>query len=88
MSNESQAKLVQTKASLALKQKLTDNNKKAATHFHAVKKHNIDTFKHHEADNHHKAATTLMLANGYQISAKEIQKKEFTNHAQKATNKM
>ncbi len=63
------------------KQKNVDNHKKIATHLGTAAKHLEDAAKHHQADNHEKAALSTVKSQGHLLLANEAQKENAKNHA-------
>ncbi len=57
------------------------NHKKAATHLEAAAKLHLEAAKHHEENNHDKAHSCCVKANGHTIHARESQKEILKQHA-------
>ncbi len=60
-----------------------ENHKKAATHFEAAAKSHLEAAKHHENENHDKAAKSTVEAHGHAHLAHEAQKEDVKQHSTK-----
>jgi hypothetical protein len=58
-----------------------ENHKKTATHLEAAAKSHIEAAKHHEDENHEKAAKSTITAHGHTELAIEAQKENAKLHA-------
>ena len=76
-----QNKTEETKVSPVEKQNRIDSHKKTANHLDQASKYHLEAAKHHEADDHDKAAKSALTAQGHLILAHEGQKEEAKKYA-------
>jgi len=57
-----------------------DNHKKAASHFEAAAKSHLEAAKHHENEDHEKAALSTIEAHGHSSLANEAQQVDAKKH--------
>jgi hypothetical protein len=74
-------KIEQKKVSPADNKKRIENHKTTATHLEAAAKNHLEAAKHHENEEHEKAAKSTITAHGHLALAKEAQIEDLKNHA-------
>lgn len=85
MKTETPTKSEKTVVSPVDNKKDVENHKKIATHLEASAKHQMDAAKHHEENNHEKAAASTIKAQGHLALASEAQKEDAKHHASTTT---
>ena len=60
-----------------------ENHKTIATHLEAAAKNHLEAAKHHEEENHDKAAKSTIIAQGHLAIASEAQREDAKQHANK-----
>ncbi len=61
--------------------KRIENHKTTATHLEAAAKSHLEAAKHHEEEEHEKAAKSTIIAHGHLALAKDVQTTDLKNHA-------
>lgn len=74
-------KIEQKNVSPADNKKRIENHKTTATHLTAAAKSHLDAAKHHEEEEHEKAAKSTITAHGHLALAKDVQHEDLKNHA-------
>jgi hypothetical protein len=74
-------KIEKKNVSPADNKKRIENHKTTATHLEAAAKSHLDAAKHHEEEEHEKAAHSTIKAHGHLALAKDIQHEDLKNHA-------
>ena len=62
-------------------QKRVENHKATATHLEAAAKEHLDAAKHHENEEHEKAAKSTITAHGHLSLAQDAQREVLKSHA-------
>jgi hypothetical protein len=60
-----------------------ENHKTIATHLEAAAKNHLEAAKHHEEENHDKAAKSTIVAQGHLTIASEAQREDAKQHTNK-----
>jgi len=74
-------KAEKVKLTPAENQKRVENHKTTATHLEAAAKEHLDAAKHHENEEHEKAAKSTITAQGHLTLARDAQKEVLKSHA-------